>query len=319
MRRIIAAVFVTGAVVACGGGGTPDSGKPTKLRFAIVPKALDIPVFVYARIGAQSEAEARGNVEVIWRAPESADPLKQKEILESLITQRVDGIAVSCTNGDFLTPTIDKAMAAGIPVITWDADAPKSKRIAYYGVDDFKGGQILGQEAVKALNGRGTVALMTSLGAYNLKRRLDGVLDALGKAPGIKIVDTFDAQESITRASEILGAASNKYPKLDAWISVGGWPIMTRNMLDPVNTKHTKVFSFDTIPPAPELVKAGKVQLLVGQKYFGWGTESVKLLAQIKAGQMPKEQIIDSGVDVVTAANVDEYLKQWRRLEKGLR
>ena len=68
------------------------------------------------------------------------------------------------------------------------------------------------------------------------------------------------------------------------------------------------MISFDTIPPAPDLLKAGKVQVLLGQKYFGWGSESVRLLADIKAGKMPPNPIIDSGVDVVTPANVDQYV-----------
>jgi hypothetical protein len=53
-----------------------------------------------------------------------------------------------------------------------------------------------------------------------------------------------------------------------------------------------------------------------GAKYFGWGSESVRLLADIKAGKMPANPIIDSGVDVVTAANVDQYVIGWKALEK---
>jgi ribose transport system substrate-binding protein len=75
-------------------------------------------------------------------------------------------------------------------------------------------------------------------------------------------------------------------------------------------------FDFDTIPPAPDLLKEGKVQVLLGRKYFGWGSESVRLLAEIKAGKMPANPIIDSGVDVVTAANVDQYVIGWKALEK---
>ncbi len=85
-------------------------------------------------------------------------------------------------------------MAAGIPVVTWDADAPNSKRIAFYGVDDVKAGQIMGENGVKLLGGKGTVALMTSLGANNLQRRLDGVKEVLAKHPGIKVVETYRRQ-----------------------------------------------------------------------------------------------------------------------------
>src|SRR5258708_21710743 len=120
----------------------------------------------------EREGKEYGKVGILWSGPATADQLKQKEILESFITQKVDGIAISTLNGDFLTETINKAIDAGIPVVTWDSDAPKSKRIAYYGVDDFAGGKILGEQAVRLLNGKGKVAIITSVGATNLEGRL---------------------------------------------------------------------------------------------------------------------------------------------------
>jgi ribose transport system substrate-binding protein len=315
LGALLVAAALAGA--GCSGGGERDGGQQRRLRFAVIPKSLDIPVFNYARIGAERAARELGNVEVIWRGPEQADQLRQKEILESFITQRVDGIAISCLNGDFLTETINRAVDAGIPVVTWDADAPRSKRIAFYGVDDRAAGRIMGEQAVRLLGGKGKVAIITSVGAVNLQRRLEGVREVLDRHPGIQIVEIYDIKEDPVRASEIIASGTNRYPDLGAWISVGGWPVFTRNALDAVDPKKTKVISFDTIPPAPELLKDGKVQVLIGQKYFGWGSESVKLLAAIKAGRRPPSPIIDSGVDVVTSENVDEYLEQWRRWESG--
>jgi ribose transport system substrate-binding protein len=315
MKKIAALVALIGlAAVAC--GGAPPADAPRKYRFAVIPKALDIPVFDYAKKGAERAAQALGNVEVIWRGSETGDQLKQKEILEGFITQRVDGIAISCLNGDFLTETINRAMDSGIPVVTWDADAPKSKRIAFYGVDDFAAGTVLGEEAVKLLNGKGTVALMTTIGATNLQRRLDGVMEVLARHPGIRIVETYDVKEDQVRAAELIAAGTNRYPDLGAWISVGGWPVFTRNALVPV-PKGTLVIAFDTIQPAPQLLKEGRVQILIGQKYFGWGEEPVKMLAGIKAGKMPASTIVDSGVDVVRADNVDAYVEMFRKLEAG--
>jgi ribose transport system substrate-binding protein len=304
------------AALACGGGREPGSA-PATLRFAVIPKSLDIPVFNYARVGAERAARELGTVEVIWRGPEVADQLRQKEILESFITQRVDGIAISCLNGDFLASTIDRAIDAGIPVVTWDADAPSSKRIAFYGVDDRAAGRIMAEQAAKLLAGKGKVAIITSVGAVNLQRRLEGVREVLAAHPGIEIVEVYDIKEDPVRCAEIIAAGTNRHPDLGAWISVGGWPVFTRNALAAVDPAKTKVISFDTIPPAPELLREGKAQVLIGQKYFGWGEESVRLLAGIKAGRMPASPIIDSGVDVVTAENVDEYVRRWQLLERG--
>jgi ribose transport system substrate-binding protein len=313
MKGFVCSAIVVATMAACGGGTT--GGAPVKLRFAVIPKSLDLPVFNYAKIGAEREAAKRGNIEVIWRASETADQLRQKEILESFITQRVDGIAISCTNGDFLTETINRAVDAGIPVITWDADAPKSKRIAFYGVDDLAAGRILGEQAVRLLGGKGKVVIITSIGAVNLERRLKGVRDVLAEHPDMPILEVYDIKEDTVRAAEIIAAGTNRYPDLAAWISVGGWPVFTRNALASVPPQ-MKVISFDTIPPAPDLLKAGKVQVLLGQKYFGWGSESVRLLADIKAGRPPASPIIDSGVDVVTPENVDQYVISWKALEK---
>ena len=315
-------LFLIAAAVTAGCSKT-DSPPPStstvtrELRFAVIPKALDIPVFNYARIGAERAAAELGNVRIEWRAPDSADQLRQKEILESFITQRVDGIAISALNGDFLTDTINRAIDAGIPVVTWDSDAPKSKRIAFYGVDDMESGRIMGREAIKLLGGKGKVAIITSVGATNLQQRLDGVREALATAPGIQIAEIYDIKEDVVRCSEIIATGTRRYPDLAAWIAVGGWPVFTRNALAAVDSAKTKVISFDTVESGLALLREGKVQVLLGQKYFGWGSETVKLLHGIKNGRMPPTPIINSGVDVVTRENVDAYAEQWKKLEAG--
>src|SRR5262249_61866134 len=101
------------------------------------------------------------------------------------------------------------------------------------------------------------------------------------------------------------------------WIPVGGWPSFTATARASFAPARTKVIWFATIPPAPEILKSGKAQVLLGQKYFGWGAEPVRLLADFAAGKRPAAPIIDSGVDIVTTENVDAYVEQWTRLERG--
>jgi ribose transport system substrate-binding protein len=229
----------------------------------------------------------------------------------------VDGFAISALNGDFLTETINRAIDAGIPVTTWDSDAPNSKRIAFYGVDDRASGRIMGEQAIKLLNGKGKVAIITSLGAANLQTRLEGAREALAKAPGIQVVEVYDIKEDALRCAEVIATGSRRYPDLGAWLSVGGWPVFTRNATAGLDSTKTKMISFDTISPALDLLREGKVQVLLGQKYFGWGSESVKLLRDIKNGKRPASPIIDSGVDIVTKENVEQYAEQWKAMEAG--
>jgi ribose transport system substrate-binding protein len=294
----------------------PAAPAKPKYRFAVMPKSLDQAIFKHAKVGAERAAAALGNVEILWRGPETTDAARQKEMLEALITQKVDGIAIACTSGELLTEAINKAEEAGIPVVTWESDAPKSKRHAFYGTDDLAAGKTLGEETAKLLGDKGPVAILTSLGAANPSRRLEGVQEALKGHAGVKVVEIFDVKESPARASEIIVAATKKYPELGALLSVAGGLVLTAEALAPVDPARTKVVSFDTIAPAPELMTAGKVQVLVGQKYFGWGSEPVKMLAEIKAGKPPAQPIVDAGVDVVTPANLAQYQEAWAKLEK---
>ena len=218
--------------------------------------------------------------------PETADQLKQKEILESFITQRVDGIAISSLNGDFLTETINRAIDAGIPVVTWDSDAPKSKRIAFYGVDDRGRGPHHGRAGDQAAGRQGQGRDHHQPGRHQpaepARRREGGAGEAARASRSSRSTTSRKTPSAARRSSRPARAA---IPISAAWISVGGWPVFTRNALAAVDPAKTKVISFDTIPPALDLLREGKVQVLLGQKYFGWGSESVQAPPRHQAGQ----------------------------------
>src|SRR5512137_2501969 len=128
MKKILM-VLIWGLLLA---SGCAKKESEKKLVFAFVPKLLDNPVFQVAWQGAQAAAKefGGGSIEVQRFAPVKSDAVEQAQIIESLIEKKVDGIAVSVNDADALTESINKAMDAGIPVVTFDSDAPKSKRIA---------------------------------------------------------------------------------------------------------------------------------------------------------------------------------------------
>src|SRR5881628_788914 len=116
MRKII--LIVIGCVALLTGCGKRAVEK--KLVFAFVPKLLDNPVFQLAWQGAQGAAKdlGGGRIEVQRYAPVKSDAVEQAQFIESLVEKKVDGIAVSVNDADALKESIDKAMDAGIPVVT---------------------------------------------------------------------------------------------------------------------------------------------------------------------------------------------------------
>src|SRR5256885_15066950 len=126
----------------------------------LVAKSQGNPVFQAARVGAMDAARDLGRkygleIKIDWRTPNEEDAQKQAEAIEQLVLAGADGVAVSCSDANKLSDAINSAVKNGVPVATFDSDAPNSKRFVTYAIDDVKcGGQRVGQHA-KILGGQG--------------------------------------------------------------------------------------------------------------------------------------------------------------------
>lgn len=113
----------------------------------------------------------------------STSPRPQVQIIQDLITQRVDGLAISVSDVGAAIGVIKAAREAGIPVITFDADAPGSAREAYIGTNNKDLGRALGEMLVKAQPHAGTYGMVSGgPAAANLNERLEGIREVAGKA-----------------------------------------------------------------------------------------------------------------------------------------
>ena len=312
MRQLILALIVISVVLP----GCAKKQEEKKMVFAFVPKLLDNPVFQLAWQGAQAGAAelGKGKIEVQRFAPVKSDAVEQAQIIESLIERKVDGIAISVNDADALQPTIDKAIDAGIPVVTFDSDAPKSKRLSYYGSNNYGSGRMMGENLVKYMGKKGKIAiLMGTPGAPNLEERKSGLLEYLKDYPDIKVVATEFCYDDVNKGVSVMEAIMQANHDLTGWVLPGSWAIFTPAP-GPFSAKKPgdlTVVAFDALPEELEYVRQNYVQVLLGQKLWGWGYESVRSLIAIKEGKAP-QKVIDSGLDVVTKENVEEYAQKWK-------
>lgn len=306
-------LFVTMLLLVSGCAKKQDQ---KKLVFAFVPKLLDNPVFQVAWQGAQAAAAeiGKGAIEVQRFAPVKSDAVEQAQIIESLIEKNVDGIAVSVNDADALREAIDKAVDAGIPVVTFDSDAPRSKRFAYYGTANAPSGRLMGEHLVKRMGPKGKIAiLMGTPGAPNLEERKNGILEYLKDYPEIAVVATEYCYDDVNRGVTGMEAVMQAHPDLTGWVLPGAWALFTPPP-GPFASKKPgdlTVISIDALPEELEYVRQGYVQVLFGQKLYGWGYESIRLLKEYREGKTAGG-VIDSGTDMVTKENVEEYAAKWK-------
>src|SRR5881397_2449609 len=168
----------------------------------VVAKSQNNAVFQAARVGAEQAAKDLGakhgiSIKIDWRTPNEEDAQKQAEAIEQLVLAGADGIAVSCSDANKLTDAINSAVKNGVPVATFDSDAPDSKRFVTYAIDDVKCGEQVMDELAKFMGGKGVVAVLAgNQNAPNLQKRVQGVRNAAKKYAGITIRDVFYHKET---------------------------------------------------------------------------------------------------------------------------
>jgi ribose transport system substrate-binding protein len=304
----VMASFATGTMIAHA------AGKPT---FAIVPKSISVAFYADVEKGCKDEGDKLG-VNVIYTGPDTPDPAKQVQILQDLVSRGVDGFAVAPMDAESVIGVIDAALKKGIKVITFDSDSPKSKRIAFVGTNNYQGGVEAGK-AYAAVQADGKFAVITGgLAAANHNERGAGFRDAL-KAAGGKYTEIpgspFPCNDDAAKSIQIIQDVLTRYPDINGFFFSGGWPLFgaAEAYVRAVDVNHRienlAVVSFDSLPEELALLKKQYVDALIGQRPYAMGVKSVDVLNDLVQGKTVPA-VIDTGVDVITQDNVDQFLKK---------
>jgi ABC-type sugar transport system substrate-binding protein len=190
------------------------AGKKRSIRFIF--KVSGLAYGAACERGMQEAAQKIG-VDAKFLAPDSADPLKQNNMIEDQINPSIDAVVISPNDAEAVKPVIAKGIEKGVKMFTWDSDAPTSRRIFYVAAADDVGiGRDIADALAKSIGGKGKVAIMSGgRAAYNLNQHVKGMQEGFKKYPGITVIDPIlynddDKSKAISQAVTIL----QKYPDL---------------------------------------------------------------------------------------------------------
>ena len=333
MHLIIRHSFVvccTALSLSCSSSSSKSS---SPIVFAMVPKTSNNLVFTMGNSGAQAGAQdltasSGRQVTVTYMAAPTLDATGALELaqLNDAIANKVNEIMLSCISDTVLTPSVNNAVAAGIPVITFDSDCPSSNRAAYYSMNS----QVTGSAAADLANaamgtGNKTMVIVTGQPSENLDNRVLGFTNQLAAAyPNITVLETARCNEDST-CGAVVETEVTKYPDLDGILLVGLWDLLAA--CSPDGTSCTddlmpnwkaaakgklKTVAYDSLPFELTLMQQGYISALIGQKYFGWGYDTSALLFDMITEGRSVSGFIDSGYDVVCPNNVTEMSAKWQ-------
>jgi ribose transport system substrate-binding protein len=253
------------------------------INITMIAKSSTNPVFQSAKIGAEaaakdlSEKYRKIDVDIDWRTPKVENAQEQAVRIRNAVSEGTDAILVSCSDDSILTSAINEAVNKGIPVMTFDSDAPNSKRFAFYGPNDIEIGENVMTELVVVMGEIGKVAILGgNRNAPNLQKRVQGVKNAAEKYPGIEIVGEFYHAENAEDAVAQMMKVHDTHPDLKGWAMVGGWPFFDESLLKKMDPGKIKIVAVDALPMQLPYLEKGIVDVFLGQPTFKWGDVSVR-------------------------------------------
>ncbi|WP_010140961.1 rhamnose ABC transporter substrate-binding protein [Oceanicola sp. S124] len=213
------AKLLTSAAVAAGLFAGPAAAED--MRIALVVKALGIGFFEAAAKGAEEAASELGDVEIIYTGPTDTTAEGQIEVINALIAQQVDAIAVSANDTDALVPTLKKAMQRGITVISWDSGVAEDGRQAHLNPSSnaLIGNMIVKLAADELPEGGDVAVLSATTTSTNQNIWIEEMTKVLPNYPGINVVGTVYGDDLADKSYREAQGLMQSYPDLDAIIA----------------------------------------------------------------------------------------------------
>ena len=273
----------------------------------VVPKGAGHAFWLTVKAGAQ-KAAAESGYTIEWNAPTlEVDASRQKDIVDSMITRRLAGIALAPVDRKALAGTVDRGTAAGIPMAIFDSGVDTANRLTYVATDNRAGGRLAARRLAEALGGKGKVAVVGFMpGSASTMEREAGFRDEIhANFPGIEIVVESFGMADRAKAMAVTENALTAHADLagifaDNESSSAG----ALQAIKSRNARQIKFVAFDANEQFVEDLRTGWIDALILQDPYQMGYETVKAITAKLSGGSPAPRR-DLPATLVTRENID--------------
>jgi ribose transport system substrate-binding protein len=284
-RLVRALVVLATFLIPTFGCGRHDSDE----KYYLVSANVQLPYWQEAKAGFM-QAAAQLQVKAKFVGPDTYDPKAEQKAFQEALQQKPSGILVSAADPAVLQLDIDKAIAAGVPVIAIDADAPASKRLFFVGTNNYQAGILGGTRLAQELKDKGNVVFFTMPEQTNLTERLRGYREALVRFPEIHVVRVVniagDPRVAFDTTDEILGKEGDKVNAFVCLEAQAGREVAT--VLNNRNVHNKVVIAMDTDSDTLDWIDKGMIAATIAQKPYTMSLVGLHILDDLYHNKLPR-------------------------------
>lgn len=298
-----------GGMAALGAAGATGCGRTRRRVIGVIPKATSHLFFVSIHAGV-NKAAREFDAEIRWNGPnDETDHNRQIQILDAMIAQRVDAIAISATDERALTAPVERAIASGIPVTVFDSGVNTQGYVTFVATDNAGAGAVAAERLAALVKGQGKVAMvMQKPGGTSTGQRETAFEAAMAaKAPGISIAARqycmADRARALAAAENILTAhpdIAGIFCSSEA-ASLGTIQALRSRAL----AGKVRLVTFDTSETHVEALGDGTIDLMLVQDAVEIGYQAVASLVRKLRGETPPK-LVPLPAREITKADLDK-------------
>jgi ribose transport system substrate-binding protein len=311
--RFVPLLLLAIVVAGCSspGGTRADSGRAgARKRIAVIPKGTTHEFWKSVHAGAVKAAREL-DVDVIWKGPVKEDDRdEQIKVMETFLTQGVDGIVLAPLDDRALAPVVREARARKIPVAIIDSAIDSQDYVSFIATDNERAGALAAERLGTLLGGTGEVLVLRyAEGSASTVAREAGFLETIAdRYPGLRVVSSNRYGGATTESAY---AASENLLSTHASVQGIFCPneSTTFGMLLALEAAgrsgKVRFVGFDASQKLVEALEQGKIDGLVVQNPFRMGELGVRAILDAAAGH-PVEPRVDTGATMVTRDNMSD-------------
>jgi ribose transport system substrate-binding protein len=314
-RAFKAAALLSACMLLAAGCSGPNLGTQEKtFVIDVIVKKYDADFWKVVKMGALAAGKEFG-VQVNFEGPgDERDIDGQIAMVDEAILAKADAIVLAASDYTKLVPVTETAVAAKIPVVVIDSDVNTSKTKSFIGTDNVDAGRKLGETLVDKVGPECSIAVMGFVqGAATNDQREEGLMDVVGKRPGIRVVTTEYCNSVEDRAQALTQDILREHPDIDAIVCLNAYgAVGTGRAIAGLGLSgKVKIIGFDSTPEETNFLDKGVIQALVVQNPYSMGYQGVKYAIDAANGKsVPK--LINTGSSVVDKDNM--YLPENQKL-----
>jgi ribose transport system substrate-binding protein len=301
MRKLILLIGVFAlALPAMSCNRDPSDGRRT---VALVLKTMNHPFFVDMRRGAQEAADRLGVALQVQAAEREIDVEKQMQIVENLIETGISVLCITPSGSREIVSALVKAKDAGVPIVVVDtridgraAEAAGIEPRTFIGSDNYEGGKLAGEYAVKATRGNARVGILEGIPGHETgDSRLRGFRDAVANAPGITVLASQPANWERDQGFNVFQNMLQAHPNIDTVFAASD--LMALGAIEAIaaagKTGKIRVIGFDALDDAKKAIAAGTMEASVAQFPYDMGKVAVESAVKVMNGeQLPADILV---------------------------